>query len=69
MLKIIKTLETLKNEAKYKMRLGEYYSGQYSAYHKALELIKREIKTVDNKCVCCGAVIPEGRICPVCENV
>ena len=24
---------------------------------------------MDNKCVCCGAVIPEGRqVCPSCEN-
>lgn len=23
---------------------------------------------MDNKCVCCGAVIPEGRmVCPICE--
>lgn len=24
---------------------------------------------MDNRCVCCGAVIPEGRmVCPICER-
>ena len=24
---------------------------------------------MDNRCVCCGAVIPEGRmVCPLCEK-
>ena len=25
---------------------------------------------MENRCVCCGAVIPEGRmVCPICEMV
>jgi predicted nucleic acid-binding Zn ribbon protein len=25
---------------------------------------------MDNTCVCCGAIIPEGRqICPMCEEI
>ena len=24
---------------------------------------------MDNRCVCCGAIIPEGRmVCPICEK-
>ena len=42
--KLIKQLEALKNEAQYKIEYNTYYQGKYSAYHKAIELIKKEIK-------------------------
>lgn len=33
------------------------------------EAIRRMAVADDNRCVCCGAVIPEGRlVCPVCER-
>lgn len=42
--KLIKKLEALKNEAQYKMDDNTYKAGQYSAYHKAIELIKKAMK-------------------------
>jgi hypothetical protein len=40
--KVIKELETKKNIALEQMKQGStYHSGEYSAYHSAIELIKR----------------------------
>lgn len=27
------------------------------------------LKAVENRCICCGEIIPEGRmVCPICER-
>jgi TPR repeat protein len=45
---VINKLQALENEAKDKMKMGNaFYSGQYKAYHKALELVKKAIKESD----------------------
>lgn len=47
--KVIKKLETLKNEAFIKGQDGHtYYNGMYRAYHTAIELIKKEKKKNEN---------------------
>ena len=44
-----------------------YEKGHKDGYIKAIEDMKALLNT--DKCVCCGAIIPEGRqICPNCEK-
>ena len=65
---VIKQLESLKNQAEYKMKDSAYQAGRYSAYHTAIEMIKRTVGN-DNICVCCGSIVPEGRqVCYACEH-
>lgn len=73
----IKKLEALRDEAFYKSTHntnGNYASnraGQYTAYHKAIEIIKQAVRKEADipGCVCCGEIIPEGRqVCPKCER-
>lgn len=72
----IKKLEALRDEAFYKSthRSGSYAdnrAGQYTAYHKAIEIIKAAMRKETDipGCVCCGELIPEGRqVCPKCER-
>ena len=48
MKKVIRELEIKKNKAFERARDGNsYYSGEYQAYHKALELIKRAERDKD----------------------
>ena len=75
-LQAIKKLEALRDEAYFKSthHRGEYASnraGQYTAYHKAIEIIKAALRKETDipGCVLCGAIIPEGRqVCPKCEG-
>ena len=75
--KAIKKLEALRDESYFKANQGRHpnYSankqGQYTAYHKAVEIIKAALRKETDipGCVACGAVIPEGRqVCPKCER-
>lgn len=75
--KAIKRLEALRDESYFKANQGRHpnYSankqGQYTAYHKAIEIIKAALRKETDVpgCVACGAVIPEGRqVCPKCEG-
>ena len=35
---------------------------------KILSIAKKEVGTRESTCICCGSVIPEGRmVCPNCE--
>lgn len=37
--------------------------------HKKVERLRKRIVANENRCVCCGAIIPEGRmVCPRCEK-
>lgn len=67
---LIKKLETLRNEARYKAQYGNsYFQGQYVAYHRMVELLKQDSVTGVNRCVCCGEIIPEGGwVCPQCSH-
>lgn len=72
----IKKLEALRDEAYYKgtNHKNECYAsnrmGQYTAYHKAVEIVKQAMRKDSNPgCICCGDVIPEGRqVCPKCRK-
>lgn len=71
----IKKLEALRDVAYYKgtNHKNECYAsnrmGQYTAYHKAVEIVKQAMRQDSPGCVCCGAEIPEGRqVCPKCER-
>jgi hypothetical protein len=74
--KAIKKLEALRDEAYYKgtNHKNECYAsnrmGQYTAYHKAVEIVKLAMRKDSTPgCVCCGEAIPEGRqVCPSCER-
>ena len=75
-IKAIKKLEALRDESYFKANQGRHpnYSankqGQYTAYHKAVEIIKAAMRK-DNTpgCICCGNTIPEGRqVCQKCER-
>jgi len=72
----IKKLEALRDEAYFKSthHRGAYASnraGQYTAYHKAVELVKKAVRQETDipGCVCCGEIIPEsGQFCPKCRK-
>ena len=37
--------------------------------HKKIDRLRKRIVANENRCVCCGAIIPEGRmVCPRCEK-
>lgn len=47
-------------------RIYNRVNGTFKHYGEIVQIIE---KTKDNRCVCCGDVIPEGRmVCPRCEK-
>ena len=48
-------------------------TGEYNVYHGELDVQNGTLKVYGSsfadRCVCCGAIVPEGRmVCPTCER-
>lgn len=48
----------------------EPITGEYNRYHGELDVRNGRLTIYgSDRCVCCGAVVPEGRmVCPICER-